>query len=87
MITLDAEKHGWCPTRKAAPGPPCRVTKAELRLDPNAGLHVDHDGETCVHLRRISRADNLADGAGGWNRHELYAVVRGLKLYREGRAS
>ena len=64
-----------------------RARPAELRLDPNAGLHVDHDGETCVHMSRIMRADNLADGAGGWNRHELYAVVRGLKLYREGRAS
>lgn len=87
MTTLDTEQHVWCPTCKARPGEPCRVTKAELRLDPGTGLYVDHDGETCVHLRRISRADMLADGKDGWLRDELYAVVRGLEFHREGRVS
>lgn len=86
-MTLNTEQHVWCPTCKARPGEPCRVTKAELRLDPGAGLHVDHDGATCTHMSRIMRADNFADGAKGWRRDELYAVVRGLEFHREGRVS
>lgn len=104
-MILDAEKNVWCPACRAGAGEPCKATKAATREylaavgkarrtgeDPPSlriKLHVDHDGETEVHLQRISRADALADGLAQWRRDELFSLIgpfvdAGL-LRREGR--
>lgn len=100
-MDLDAEDNVWCPSCRRGAGTPCAVTKAETARVLAAakdgaevalkGLHVDHDGRTLVHLARIRRADQLADGdtTVTWRRDELMSIVGPLAanggLTREGR--
>lgn len=66
-MTLDTEQHVWCPTCKACPGEPCRVTEAGAGLQRRPRWRDVHAHESHRARRERGRKVRIAFKPRGQN--------------------